>query len=97
MTQDCQHRRRYRYGQRHDQRIKTEQLLEALHHQHHVDDVETGEHKQRRQQRQNHPAIAELGPRLDHLRQAQMRPLGAVKGHEQGAEHNTQRTGQDGP
>jgi len=97
MAQNRQHRRWHRHGQRHNQRVETEELLEALHHQHHVDNVETGEHKQRGQQCQNHPAITELGPRLDHLRQTQVRPLGAVKCHEQSAKHDAQRAGQDGP
>ncbi|MCY1426860.1 hypothetical protein D9M71_426890 [compost metagenome] len=85
----------YRHGDHH--RVEAEQRMQPLHHQHQVDDVEPGKHEQRCQQHQDDPAIAELRPRLNHLRQAQVWPLGAMKGHEQGAEHDAERAGQGGP
>ena len=45
----------------------------------------------------NHAAITELRAGLDHLRQSHFRPLGAMEGHEQGAEHDAQCAGQGSP
>ncbi|MNG07526.1 hypothetical protein D3C84_908320 [compost metagenome] len=72
-------------------------MFKAVHDQRDVHHVEADEHKHRRHQGQDHPAITELGTGLDHLRQAHFRTLRAVKGHEDGAEHNAQRTGQHCP
>jgi hypothetical protein len=53
--------------------------------------------KQHREQGNHDAAVTELGPGLDHLRQAEHRALGGVEGHEQRAEPDAQRAGQDRP
>ncbi|MNV23137.1 hypothetical protein D3C71_1141390 [compost metagenome] len=97
MAENRQHRRRYGHRHRDHRGVEAEQRVQPLHHQHQVDDVEAGEHEQRRQQHQDHPAITELRAGLDHLRQAKVRALRAVKRHEQRAEHDAQRAGERGP
>ena len=88
VTEDRQRGRDHRDRHRDHCGVETEQRVQALQHQQQVDDVEPGEHEQRRQQHQDHPAITELRAGLDHLRQAEVRALGAVKRHEQRAEHD---------
>jgi hypothetical protein len=51
-----------------------------------VEDVEARVLHIREQPHQQGAHVTELGPRLDHLRQSELRALGRVEGHEEGAE-----------
>ncbi|MCY1523751.1 hypothetical protein D9M68_586580 [compost metagenome] len=97
VTVDRQQRPDRDHDAGHGNRVQPEDALEAADDQRDVHHVEADEHEHGRHQRQHHAPIAELGAGLDHLRQPHFRPLGTVEGHEQGAEHDAQRTGQGGP
>ena len=83
-------------GSHHDgQRVPAEDAVEAASQQDHVHDVEQHEGHERPEQGDDDAAVAKLAARLDHLRKPQVRSLRRVEGHEQGAERDTQRPGQD--
>ncbi|MNZ78538.1 hypothetical protein D3C78_971150 [compost metagenome] len=94
---DRQQRTDQHHGDGDDGRVDAEHMFQAVHDQRDVHHVESDEHEHGRHQRQDHPAITELGAGLDHLRQSHFRALGAVERHENGAEHDAQGTGEQGP
>jgi hypothetical protein len=65
--------------------------------QDHIDHIEADIGQQGARQGYDHATIAELRSGLDHLRQAQFRPLGGVGGHEHRAEHDAQGARHHGP
>ena len=96
MAVDRNHRRNQAKDDGDRGNAPAEQMVEALGDEHRIHHVESGEGEQGADQRQDHAAIAELRARLDHLRQAQVRPLAGVEGHEQRAEQDAERAGDGG-
>ena len=73
------------------------QFLERVSGERLVQRVEADVGCERHNPDQQRAEIAELWPRLDHLRQPQVRPLGAVEGHQDGPQHATANHRQAGP
>ena len=82
---------------RHQAAAPAERAVQAGRHQDLIGDVEGHVGEEDREQRDDHAPVAELGSGLDHLRQAEHRALGGVEGHEQRAEPDAERAGQDRP
>ena len=76
--------------------IPAEHVVQAVRGQYGVGDVEADEREQRADQDDRHAPIAELRPRLDHLRQSELDALRGVEGDEYRAEEDAERTGQRG-
>ncbi len=72
---------------------RARKLVDRLRGQHLVEGVEADERNQRDGPDQQCARIAELGPRLNHLRQPELRPLRRVERHEERSERTS---GQDG-
>ena len=66
--------------------VDAEGFLRDTAGQHLVEGVEADVGDQRDDEDEQCPDIPELRPGLDHLRQSELRPLGGVKGHEEGSE-----------
>ena len=77
--------------------VPAERAVQAGAHQHLVGHVERHVGEQHGEQGDDHAAVAQLGPGLDHLRQPEHRALGGVEGHEQRAERDAEHAGQDRP
>ena len=78
-------------------RVPAERPVQPAGQQHLVGHVEGHVGEQHGEQRDHDAAVAELGPRLDHLGQAEHRSLGGVERHEQRAEADAEHAGQDRP
>ena len=59
-----------------------------------IEDVESDDAEHDDRTDDDDTAVAELGPRLDHLRQAELRSLRGVKRREDGADGDTRHDGQ---
>ena len=73
------------------------QLLQRLRSQHLIERVVAGVRDQGHSPYEQGTDITELRPRLDHLRQAELRSLRRVEGHEEGADGATPDDGDRGP
>ncbi|HET7315480.1 MAG TPA: hypothetical protein VFJ08_14090 [Salinisphaera sp.] len=80
-----------------EQRPAGQHDLQCFGGQNDVEYVEAAVDEHGRGERQDRPARAELGPRLNHLRQAQPRPLVGMKRHEEGAESGAQHDREHAP
>ena len=78
-------------------RVPAERPVQPAGQQHLVGHVEGHVGEQHGEQRDHDAAVAELGPGLDHLGQAEHRALGGVERHEQRAEPDAEHAGQDRP
>jgi len=86
MAENGDGRRHHPQPQRHGGDVPAEEMVQPLADQHRIHHIEAGEGEQRAHQRNDDAAIAELRAGLDHLRQAEIRPLAGMEGHEQRAE-----------
>jgi hypothetical protein len=77
--------------------VPAEGPVQPLRQQHLVGHVEGQVGEQHGEQCDDHAAEAELGARLNHLRQPQGGSLRRVQGHERGADQNPGRAGHDRP
>ncbi len=80
-----------------DDRVPAEDRLQPRLDDDDVHHVEADEGEQGSDKRQQYTAVAELCPRLDHLRQTEHGALGGVKRHEQGAERDSGQARDDRP
>src|SRR5829696_6396458 len=73
------------------------EAVQAAGDEHRVYDVERDVGEESRKERQHNAAVAELCARLHHLRQPKLRALDGVEGHEERAEEDAERPGEDCP
>ncbi len=73
------------------------QRLQGIAHQHAAGGEEQDCGRDHHQQRERGTMDTELGPALDHLWHAQVRPLGRVRGHEHGTDEVADQQAQQGP
>ncbi len=91
-----QHGREERHAHRGRESIDRPQGLHPLRQNDGRHDVIAHQAHESCEQRHDHAAIAELGARLNHLRQTQFRTLRRMKRLERGADHDAQRPGEHG-
>src|SRR5580704_8529145 len=82
--------------ERHERCVPTENSLEAVRDEHGVGHFETDKREEGADEHDHHAAIAELRPRLDHLRQTELGALRGVEGHEDRTEKYPQGARQRG-
>ncbi len=86
--------REHQYRQR---RITAVQGQHGLGRQDLIEGIESDVRNERHAPHQEGTDVAELRPRLDHLRQAELRALGGMKSHEEGAERAPEKHGESHP
>src|ERR1700693_5941645 len=76
--------------------IPTQNAVESVCDEHGVGNIEADEGEEGAYQHDDYATVAELSPRLNHLRQSEFRALRSMEGDENRTEKNPDRTGQRG-
>jgi hypothetical protein len=97
VADDRQGHRQQREQRHGEVRVGAVQIAHGLRGQELIEGVEADVGNQRDAPHQQGAHVPELGTRLNHLRQAQLRTLGGMKGHEKRAEGGPEHHGDGGP